>query len=378
PRLYFNEKEQPILKRKDGKVYIGLACDGSHSYRRYDHGQKLINYILSQNKNHVVVLMGDYQFVKAKRDRLIDMQGNTSVRECINLIKDLDYMISVDSGLMHVALCMHIPTVCIFSIIKPELRLHYYKGPYQVVYKDELSCIGCGSFHMAICKHGNKDKKPEFIAPCLDIEPKVIYDKMLAMEFTNDRRIFKEGDAPKDIKTVNIIHHSRNKLTMPVIVLNEEKNLPRFIENVMSHPSIGRVIAIDGGSTDKSVELLKKAGALVYVHPYDKKYHDAQAMQRNYSFTFVEDDEKCLIMDLDESFSKELSDYLPMLADSNIEYGLISRRTFNLYSDINDESKQIKEHEVTCKTCVQVFRTTDRRYLSCPNCRKIGQTEKHK
>ena len=344
PRLYFNEKEKPILKRKDGKVYIGLACDGSHSYRRYDHGQKLINYILSQNKNHVVVLMGDYQFVKAKRDRLIDMQGKTSVRECINLIKDLDYMISVDSGLMHVALCMHIPTVCIFSIIKPELRLHYYKGPYQVVYKDELSCIGCGSFHMAICKHGNKDKKPEFIAPCLDIEPKVIYDKMLAMEFTNDRRIFKEGDAPKDIKTVNIIHHSRNKLTMPVIVLNEEKNLPRFIENVMSHPSIGRVIAIDGGSTDKSVELLKKAGALVYVHPYDKKYHDAQAMQRNYSFTFVEDDEKCLIMDLDESFSKELSDYLPMLADSNIEYGLISRRTFNLYSDINDESKQIKDY----------------------------------
>ena len=39
--------------------------------------------------------------------------------------------------------------------------------------------------------------------------------------------------------------------------------------------------------------------------------------------------------------------------------------------------KQIKEYKVTCKSCVQVFRTTDRRYFSCPDCRKGGQIKEY-
>ncbi len=49
-------------------------------------------------------------------------------------------------------------------------------------------------------------------------------------------------------------------------------------------------------------------------------------------------------MDIDECFSKELSDYLPVLANSNDSYGLISRRTFDYYKDINDPDKQIKDY----------------------------------
>jgi hypothetical protein len=352
PRLYFNSKEKSMLKKKKGLIYIGLACDGSHSYRRYDYGMDLVNYLTGQNKNYVVVLLGDDpKFVRAKENkRLINLQGKTDVRQCINIIKDLDYMISVDSGLMHVALCMHVPTVCIFSIIKPKLRLHYYKGPKQIIFKKDLTCIGCGSFHMAVCKHGNKEKDPTFVAPCLDIEPKEIYEKMLAMEFTNHRRLFygddkkKKPETVKPVKPINIIPHSKKRLTLPMIVLNEERNLPRFIELVLSHPAIGRVVAIDGGSKDKTVPLLKKAGAFVYVHPYDKDYHDAQAMQRNYSFSFVEDGTKCFVMDVDECMSRELSEYLPMLLESNIEYGVISRRTFSYYKDITDPHKQIKDY----------------------------------
>lgn len=131
---------------------------------------------------------------------------------------------------------------------------------------------------------------------------------------------------------------------MPIIVLNEEKNLPRFIELVMSHKSIGKVIAIDGGSDDKTVDMLKKAGAKVYMHYYDKDYHDMQALQRNVSCSFVKDDEKIIIMDIDECFSAELSEYLPTLAESEISYGLLSRRTFDYYNDINDPTKQIKDY----------------------------------
>jgi len=131
---------------------------------------------------------------------------------------------------------------------------------------------------------------------------------------------------------------------MPIIVLNEEKNLPRFIELVMKHPCIGKVIAIDGGSTDKTVEILKKAGAFVYVNHYDENYHDMQALQRNISFSFVKDGEKCIMMDIDECFSDDLSDYLPAFVCSDIVYGLLSRRTFDYFNDINDPVKQIKDY----------------------------------
>jgi ADP-heptose:LPS heptosyltransferase len=347
PRIYFDPKEKSLLKKDTDKIYIGVACDGSHSYRRYDNGDKLIQYLINKNKKYVVVLLGRDNFVNAKKHkRLIDLQGKTDVRQSINVIKNLDYMISVDSGLMHVALCMHIPTVCIFSIIKPELRLHYYTGPYQSIFKTELNCIGCGSFHMSICKHGNKDKNPKFVAPCLQIEPKLIYEKMTALEFTNHRRLFySDGKIKKKnkVKSTSIIKSS-NKITVPMIVQNEEKNLPRFIELVLSHPTIGRVVAIDGGSNDNTVELLKKAGAEVYIHPYIKTFHEQQAMQRNISFSYIRDGERCFVFDVDECMSKELSDYLPVLADSDIGFGLVSRRTFNYYKDIDNEKKQIKDY----------------------------------
>jgi hypothetical protein len=49
-------------------------------------------------------------------------------------------------------------------------------------------------------------------------------------------------------------------------------------------------------------------------------------------------------MDIDECFGKELSDYLPYLAEQNDKrYGLVYRKTFNYYADINDESKRIKD-----------------------------------
>ena len=105
-----------------------------------------------------------------------------------------------------------------------------------------------------------------------------------------------------------------------------------------------RIVAVDGGSTDKTIELLESVNAEVYVHNYDQHYHDMQAMQRNYSCSFIRDGEKIFIMDIDECFSSELNDYLPVLANSNIDYGIVSRRTFNYYKDIKDKSKQIKDY----------------------------------
>jgi glycosyltransferase involved in cell wall biosynthesis len=105
------------------------------------------------------------------------------------------------------------------------------------------------------------------------------------------------------------------------------------------------VVAIDGGSKDRTADMLTRAGAEVYEHPYLKHYHDQQSIQRNISFSYVADGTPCIFMDVDECFSKELSDYLYFLAEQrDVKYGLISRKTFNYYADITDPTKRIKDY----------------------------------
>ena len=366
PRLYFKKTEKSVLKKKKGYTYIGIQCDASHGYRRYDRGRELIDYLLEKNNKYIIVLLGSFDFIQnVKHRRIINLQGQTTRREAILIIRDMDYLIAADSGLMHVALATHTPVVCMFSIITPAFRVAYYTGPYKVIWKD-IPCRGCGDFHMVECKHGSKKRDIDYLAPCMNIDPEEIYNNMIQMPvnenkrvFYNDNNIIDNGNGKKPVKNVEIIARPVNKkLVMPIIVQNEEKNLPRFIELVMSHPVIGKVIAIDGGSNDNTVKLLEKANAFVYTHHYDTNYHDMQAMQRNYSCSFVRDGEKIIIMDIDECFSKELYEYLYILAETEIHYGLISRRTFDYYKDIDNPKKQIKDYP----DWQPRFFTWDRRY----------------
>ncbi len=52
------------------------------------------------------------------------------------------------------------------------------------------------------------------------------------------------------------------KLSVAIIVQNEEKNLPRWLKAVASVAD--EVVAVDSGSSDRTVELLERAGARVY------------------------------------------------------------------------------------------------------------------
>ena len=356
PRIYFSDVEKKVfLKKEEGYKYIGVSFDASHKFRKYEKGKELINKVLESNKNNIVVLMGSYDFcLSEKNKRVLDYQGKTTVREMFRLVRDLDALIAVDSGIMHVGLTLHVPTVCIFSIIFPHLRgvmaedtkdehkrMCYYKGPYVTIFpKNDMPCRGCGSLHMAECKEIGKNATDNVIPKCMNINPEVIIDKLNSLPMTTERRVF-HNDHKEIIQQAPAQIHSKAKLTMPIIVLNEEKNLPRFIELVMSHPSIGRVIAIDGGSTDKTVELLEKAGAEVYIHPYDKNHPNMQAIQREYSTYFLGENDNIIIFDIDEYMSKELWNYLPYLAECKDGFIQLSRRTFDKYEDSLHLEKQI-------------------------------------
>lgn len=91
---------------------------------------------------------------------------------------------------------------------------------------------------------------------------------------------------------------NKNSISLAVITENEEKNIQRMLE---SAAFVNEIIVIDSGSTDKTADICKKAGAKVYHREWP-----GFADQKNFAF------EKCrcswiLSLDADEALSKNLA-----------------------------------------------------------------------
>lgn len=78
---------------------------------------------------------------EVKSDRVIDLSGDLTLKQMISLIKSSYYFLGNDSGPVHVADTLHIPTLCIMGPNRPEIA-----GPYSPVSRVayiELSCSPC-------------------------------------------------------------------------------------------------------------------------------------------------------------------------------------------------------------------------------------------
>lgn len=78
---------------------------------------------------------------KNARHALIDVSGKTDLKEAIALISRCDIFISNDSGLMHVAGALGIPTVAIFGSTNPATTSP--AGEKSVVIHHEVPCSPC-------------------------------------------------------------------------------------------------------------------------------------------------------------------------------------------------------------------------------------------
>jgi glycosyltransferase involved in cell wall biosynthesis len=89
-----------------------------------------------------------------------------------------------------------------------------------------------------------------------------------------------------------------NKLSVCVIALNEEEDLPRLLNSVRGVAD--EIVVVDSGSTDRTVAVAERAGALVSMRPftnYGEQKNFAAAQARN---------DWILLLDADEALSDEL------------------------------------------------------------------------
>jgi glycosyltransferase involved in cell wall biosynthesis len=60
------------------------------------------------------------------------------------------------------------------------------------------------------------------------------------------------------------------KISIALITLNEEANLPRTLESVqpLIRDGRGEVIVVDSGSTDRTLEIARSFGAKIFTEPW--------------------------------------------------------------------------------------------------------------
>jgi len=114
-------------------------------------------------------------------------------------------------------------------------------------------------------------------------------------------------------------------LSVAIITLNEEDNLPRCLESVRGLAA--EIVIVDSGSTDRTAEIARRFGARFEVHPWQ-----GHVAQKNVALT------RCaqpwvLALDADEALTPELSTAIRrQLAgpQPGVDGFLVSRRTFYL------------------------------------------------
>jgi len=175
-RPSYSKEEEKEIERKLGnkKKLIGVHIISELPYKKWpgENFVGLINYILT--KKYAPVLIGSASEKKItdnllkkldgkKVKRVINLSGDTNIKELIALMERLSLFIGIDGGPMHIASSMNIPTLGLFSqapkdpilgLFGSEDRFRYYpfNKKSNFLYTDKMGGLEFSEVKMALEK----------------------------------------------------------------------------------------------------------------------------------------------------------------------------------------------------------------------------------
>lgn len=175
PVIVLEDREKSIAYHKliklrgydPNKKFIGIAPKATAYNRSYQHGEWLAEEL---EDDYNVVILHHGQRWTPEDPKAWDL------REAIAVVGVMDLMITTDTGMLHVAGCMDIPTLALFGCFDPDLRTKYYPNCDVICHTKDLEV--CGDFcynHIDECKKLNRRL---INPPCLDIHPNEVIERV--------------------------------------------------------------------------------------------------------------------------------------------------------------------------------------------------------
>ena len=133
-----------------GKTIIGIAPGATYGPAKkwFPDRFAVVADSLSKKFSAQVIIMGGkadaetaQEVQKLANTKLVNLSGETTLREAIYLISQCRLFISNDSGLMHVAGALNVPTVAIFGSTNPATTAPV--GSKSVIVRREVPCSPC-------------------------------------------------------------------------------------------------------------------------------------------------------------------------------------------------------------------------------------------
>ncbi|MFH1615918.1 MAG: glycosyltransferase family 9 protein [Planctomycetota bacterium] len=126
---------EDILPKNTPRPWIGIHPFSAMNWREWSNFRDLAQKL--KNRNGTVILLGKKAEHK-QVEGLCDMVNKLSVKQLIAVIKNLDVLVSCDSGPMHIGFAVGTPTVAIFGPIAPQYRMPLTKSSrHQIVYDSD-------------------------------------------------------------------------------------------------------------------------------------------------------------------------------------------------------------------------------------------------
>ena len=141
------------VKYKGASSILGINPGASYGSAKRWYPEKFAKIAIELSDNFDIMIFGgadELEFAKEIEGHLIknnisnylNLAGKTSISELTNYISNLDIFITGDSGPMHIAASLNIPTISLFGPTNP-IETSQWNNSNSIIVKKSLECQPC-------------------------------------------------------------------------------------------------------------------------------------------------------------------------------------------------------------------------------------------
>jgi ADP-heptose:LPS heptosyltransferase len=145
PQRYYEHKKREILP--EGALVVGFQPGAANIYKMWpvENFKKLAKMILAEYPNTIIAVTGSKKehrlgeaIREADSERIINFCGKFGIENLPKLISEMDVLVTNDTGTMHVAIALGVPTVELFGATDSEgIGVYQDKDRHIVIQKTD-------------------------------------------------------------------------------------------------------------------------------------------------------------------------------------------------------------------------------------------------